>query len=96
MIQEATQEKYSAVICGHCRQPIPVPAIVIRMESMPHPFDAAGEHSERVFNLRCRSCECEHPYRSSQIVEVEGQPKARRGRPHSAYGLRTLARAAGA
>jgi hypothetical protein len=96
MIQEATTPQYSAVTCKYCREPIPVPGIVLRMESLPHPFDTEAGQSERVFNLRCRVCEGEHPYRSSQIVQVEGEPKGRRARPKSIYRHGPLARAAGA
>ena len=77
MVQEATTPQYSAVLCRHCRQPIPVPSIVTRMENLLNTSDSAVE-SDRAFTLRCRSCECEHPYRSSQIVQVDGEPRGRR------------------
>ncbi|HTZ72324.1 MAG TPA: hypothetical protein VMB47_00255 [Candidatus Aquilonibacter sp.] len=95
MIQEATKPHYSAVMCRHCRQPIPVPAIVIRMESLASPQDAETMQPERVFTLRCRACEGENPYRSSQIVDVEGEPKGRSS-PRRIYRHGTLARAANA
>lgn len=69
---------YSAVNCRQCREPIPVPAIVLQME--PVPQAEASEHGrpQCVFTLRCRVCESENLYRSSEIVEIEGEPKRRR------------------
>jgi hypothetical protein len=93
MIQEATVPHYSAVICRHCNQPIPVPAIVIRMESLATPDLEQGQ-AERVFTLRCRVCEGESPYRSSQITEVEGYPRGRRGSSKTIYRHGALSRAA--
>jgi ribosomal protein L40E len=78
MIQQATKRSYSGVVCRHCRAPIPVPAIVIRIESASQSGDPEANRSERVFTLRCRACDAENPYRSSQIVEIEGEPKERR------------------
>ena len=95
MIQEANSRTYQAVVCKHCREPIPVPVIVIRIESLSEPHAAAGQ-SERVFTLRCRACVCEHPYRSSEIVEIEGEPKGRRIAASTIYRHGTLARAASA
>ena len=95
MIQETTRSQYSAVLCRHCRQPIPVPAIVLRMESLSRAEDPSPE-ADRAFTLRCRSCECEHPYRSSQIVQVEGEPKGRRSLAQTIYRHGTLSRAASA
>lgn len=70
MIQEASASRYKAVLCQRCREPIPVPAIVFSM--------AESAEQEKVFTLRCRACEAEKPYRSSQMVEVEGLPRSRR------------------
>lgn len=82
MNHEVKIEGYSGVPCRFCRQPIPVPAIVIGMENAAkHEETVSGqEQSERVFTLRCRSCEGEHPYRSQDIVSFEGTPKPRRSR----------------
>lgn len=95
MIQEATRSQYSAVLCRQCRQPIPVPPIVIRMESLSK-AEEPGIETDRVFAVRCRSCECEHPYRSSQIVQAEGEPKGRRTLARTIYRHGTLSRAASA
>jgi hypothetical protein len=96
MIQEATMPQYSAVMCRHCREPIPVPAIVIRMEALASAQDSETGQTERVFTLRCRVCEGENPYRSSQITKVEGEPKGRRTSPNSIYRHGTMTRAANA
>jgi hypothetical protein len=95
-VQEATKQQYRAVLCRHCRVPIPVPSIVIRMESMDGLQDSDAGQAERVFTLRCRACEEESPYRSSQIIQVEGQPKGRRLSANSIYRHGALTRAANA
>lgn len=94
MIQEAMRPQYSAVQCRHCSEPIPVPAIVIRMENLADAQDSEGPQPERVFSVRCRVCDCEHLYRSGQIVQVEGEPKSRRGSSGSIYRHGALSRAA--
>jgi hypothetical protein len=90
MIEEATIPHYSAVVCKLCRQPIPVPAIVTRLGVQ----DSENGQSDRAFNLRCRSCEGESLYRSSQIVDVEGEPKGRRVSKDSVHRHGPLSRAA--
>ena len=79
MTQDIAKQSYRAVLCMSCRQPIPVPAIVISMgglgETCPRPED-----TERVFTLRCRACCRERPYRLADIIEFEGAP-----RPRSSY-----------
>ena len=77
MNQHLEERTYSAVLCRACRQPIPVPGIVIRLQKE-SPVDSDGQQHDRVFRLRCRSCEAEKPYRASQIVELNGEPKPRR------------------
>lgn len=83
MIQEAIQS-YRAVVCQCCRQPIPLPGIVLHIESTLEQDDAgfAHEKNERAFTLRCRSCEREMSYRTTDIVNVEGTPKPRMSRLH--------------
>jgi RNase P subunit RPR2 len=77
MNQQLEKRTYSAVLCRACRQPIPVPAIVIRLQEESRATDDAQQH-DRVFRVRCRSCEAEKPYWSSQIIQVDGEPKPRR------------------
>lgn len=81
MNQELIQ-KYRGVICQCCRQPIPLPSIVQRLEDSQE--QEASENSiargSRVFALRCRSCEKEMPYQTGEIVEINGTPKPRLSR----------------
>jgi hypothetical protein len=72
-------EHYRGVVCGYCRQPIPLPAIVERIAQGEGEF-VGREKSGRMFNLRCRACEREMPYRTSDIVEFEGSPRVRSSR----------------
>jgi hypothetical protein len=85
------KQSYRGVLCASCKQAIPVPAIVVNMEAE----SGDAEHSVRVFNLRCRACEKEQPYRSTDIVEFEGTPRVRtRARLSPAITSRRLGRAA--
>jgi hypothetical protein len=89
-MQDITQS-YRGVLCVSCKQAIPVPAIVVNMEAE----SGDVEQTVRVFNLRCRACEKEHPYRSTDIVEFNGTPRVRvRAKLASAIGSRRLERAA--
>lgn len=75
MMQDVAKQSYRGVLCMSCRQPIPLPGIVIKMEVL-----EAGKPSdqhEHVFKLRCRACDKEKPYRSRDIVEFEGTPRLR-------------------
>jgi hypothetical protein len=67
------KQSYRGVLCASCKQPIPVPAIVVIMEAESN----GEEQSVRVFNVRCRACEKEHPYRTTDIVEFDGTPRTR-------------------
>lgn len=68
------KQSYRGVLCVSCKQPIPVPAIVVAMEAETND----EEQHVRVFNLRCRACEKEQPYRSTDIVDFDGTPRMRR------------------
>jgi hypothetical protein len=92
MIQEATLPHYAAVACKVCREPIPVPKIVTQMDSLIGARDSDAGQQERVLHLRCRACSAEKLYQSSQIVEVEGEPRTKR----RVAGIGLLARAASA
>lgn len=76
MVQEAKTQQYRGVVCGYCRQPIPVSGTVDRMLRDRREVDTR-ETPTRVFNLRCRACEKEKQYRISDIVEFEGSPRPR-------------------
>jgi hypothetical protein len=84
MNQEAVQQSYRGVRCMSCRQPIPLPSILIEIDSKLRGLTEgrADEHSTRVFSLRCRACEREKPYRTSDIVDFEGEPRRRSQRSH--------------
>ena len=87
MTQDVIKQSYRGVLCLSCRQPIPLPEIVLSMESSPksRESDLAHDHHDRVFSLRCRACEREKPYRSRDIVDFEGTPapRHRRSRPQT-------------
>lgn len=75
MTHEAKHEQhYRGVLCGYCRQPIPVPSIV---EKIATGEKESSERAARTFDLRCRACEREMRYRMSDIVEFEGSPRPR-------------------
>ncbi len=82
MNQEAIQQSYRGVRCLSCRQPIPLPTILIEMDSRLRNLSLETAHEEltRVFSLRCRACEREKPYRTSDIVDFEGEPRTRNHR----------------
>ena len=84
MNQEAVLRSYRGVCCMSCRQPIPLPPFLIDVDAR---FRGLGgqypdEHSVRVFSLRCRACEREKPYRTSDILDFEGAPRTRASRSH--------------
>ena len=83
MTQDTIKQSYRGVRCLSCRQPIPLPAILIQMESAAHAKESSQEQQTRVFSLRCRSCEREKPYRATDVIEFEGIPKPRLSRSGS-------------
>jgi hypothetical protein len=78
MTEGVPKQSYRGVQCMSCRQPIPLPPIVITLV-VPHPGEDGSRtaSTERAFTLRCRACNRERPYRSVDIVEIEGAPRAR-------------------
>lgn len=85
MMTQADKQSYLGVRCLSCRQPIPVPSILLGSISageQENPVLPREEH-DRVFSLRCRSCEREKPYRASDVVEFEGAPVPRVSRVRS-------------
>ena len=94
MNQQAVQQSYRGVRCMSCRQPIPLPTFLIETDSRIR-AEQADEHSTRVFSLRCRACELEKPYNTTEIQDFEGQPRMRGHRAHFLHENRTVrARAA--
>lgn len=93
MTQETTLQHYRGILCGYCRQPIPVPRLV---EKIVNDESEGGEKRNGTFHLRCRACEREKPYGMNEIVEIEGSPRPRslRARHKLASAQPRLARAA--
>jgi len=89
MTPEVAKPSYRAVLCMSCRQPIPLPAIVLSLvpprgsEGSPGP-----EHTERAFTLRCRACGRERPYRSADVIELEGAPRLKACYVRGPHGVR--------
>jgi hypothetical protein len=71
MTLDVPRQFYRGVLCMSCRQPIPLPPIVSSLEGS----SKDSETGQRAFSLRCRACGWETPYRSAEIVEVEGAPR---------------------
>jgi hypothetical protein len=74
-----TKQSYRGVLCICCTQPIPVPAFVV----IAKPESNEEQQRVRVFSVRCRVCEKERPYRSTDIVEFEGTPRPRSHAHHA-------------
>lgn len=85
MMVQTDKQSYLGVRCLSCRQPIPVPAILASGAAAAEQEDSflSTEQHDRVFSLRCRSCEREKPYRASDVVEFEGEPLPRVSRASS-------------
>ena len=67
------KQSYRGVLCASCKQPIPVPTILVIIERE----SQEDEQHVRVFNVRCRACEKEQLYRTTEILEFEGVPRTR-------------------
>jgi hypothetical protein len=82
MMTQIDKQSYLGVRCLSCRQPIPLPSILVESVSAAAAEDSSFSYAQynRVFSLRCRLCEREKPYRASEVVEFEGAPVARRSR----------------
>jgi hypothetical protein len=83
MNQEKAKQTYRGVRCLSCRQPIPLPGILRKLGCDLDEKDpgAVPEHAALVFSLRCRACEREKPYRTTDILDFEGEPRNRNFRP---------------
>ena len=97
---QADKQSYLGVRCLSCRQPIPLPSILVDGVSAAEQEDSSFSYApyNRVFSLRCRLCEREKPYRASEVMEFDGAPMARRSRLRSSgeIGSGRLARSANA
>lgn len=72
MTIETERPTFRAVVCLHCKAPIPVPGIVDSLSD----GNGVSQKKSQVFNLRCPSCHKEKPYRTREIVDFEGTPEA--------------------
>jgi hypothetical protein len=93
MVQEKQAHRYRGVLCNFCRKPIPLPEIVSRLEVLTS-GDASSDAGatnleivERSFHIRCRVCEKESSYRTSDAIEVEGTPLLRNFRARAEAGF---------
>lgn len=92
--ETAPVQRYRGVLCGHCRQPIPVPGIVERLADA-DAESGSGNRNIRSFHLRCRVCEREKTYQTGDIAEFEGVPRTRAHARGTVVAIRTkMARAA--
>lgn len=82
-MENATKQQYRAVLCTYCQDPIPLPAIVVRIEKAlkDKELDSEQDFNSRVFTLRCGACHQEFPYRASAIISCDGTPGI--GKSHS-------------
>lgn len=83
MIAEAKQQ-YRGVICIHCHQPIPLsPSAELREAEFreEEPRDL-GKFSVFSVTLRCRACHAEAVYTRSDVIDLDGAPRARSSRAH--------------
>jgi hypothetical protein len=96
MTQDDVVSSYRGVLCRCCKQAIPLPAIIDRLESGSGSaiMDGAHEGSTPVFTLRCRMCEKEYPYSAVEIKRFEGLPASRLSRVKSAHATGGLSKAA--
>jgi hypothetical protein len=79
MNQSVEGKHFRGVVCVRCRQPIPVPSVVGRKGTSTRSIgqNSPQEMNSRVFTLRCRACQSEHPYTTTQIVDCEDAPGPR-------------------
>jgi hypothetical protein len=75
MTIETERPTFRGVVCLHCKEPVPVPAIVGTLQD-PNDGTESFQRKSQVFNLRCPSCHKEKPYRTREIVDFEGTPEA--------------------
>jgi len=84
MTVENVLQSYRGVHCLSCRQPIPLPSILSKIDSaaLGNALEFGPANRTRVFSLRCRACEREKPYRATDIMVFEGAPRLRVSRSH--------------
>jgi hypothetical protein len=88
MTVEAKQQ-YRGVLCLHCHQPIPLSSSTAANEKGFGEQQPSGSNelivrslsvrsfTERSFSMRCRACEGESLYTSSDVIACDGTPRTR-------------------
>ena len=86
MTQESIIHQYRGVHCRCCKESNPLPALVAIREAKHNELEAESESESGsfVFTVRCRVCEKEYLYQSSDIMDFEGTPRPRTSRYSSA------------
>jgi hypothetical protein len=74
MTIETERPTFRGVTCLHCKEPVPVPAIVWNLKLPTTEGADPRTGKSQVFNVRCPSCHKEKPYRVSEILDFEGSP----------------------
>jgi len=74
MTIETEHPTFRGVKCLHCKEPVPVPAIVWSLRLATSEVTDPRTEKSQVFNVRCPACHKEKPYQTSEILEFEGSP----------------------
>lgn len=101
MVENATTNRYHAVLCRNCGLPVAVPEKSLARARSRFADDSPQSDHPRssMLNLRCHACEREYVYSVCDIKEIEGTPWSERARAASAKLIRSngkFARAANA
>ncbi len=74
---------YRGVSCISCRQPI---AISAKVAGLQDELEADAANPPRSFIARCKLCDSENVYSSSEIQNFNGEPRRRKARAAGASG----------
>jgi RNase P subunit RPR2 len=89
MTQDTERQSFRGVVCLHCKQPIPISALVTGIEAELRADETTPPRHQKcqVFHLRCAACGKEKPYKIGEILEFETAPATGtpRAEPASAY-----------
>ena len=66
MTIETERPIFRGVVCLHCKEPVPVPAIVGSLQAASSDETESSQRKSQVFNLRCPYCHKEKPYRTQR------------------------------
>jgi cytochrome c5 len=76
---DTLKEKYFAVRCYSCGEPIPLPSKTVqKVDARAEKTEATPSEAPVVFNLRCKACEKESFYGVPDMVQIEGTPRLSR------------------